>query len=102
VIAGGHDCQPLVFNCTNGTWAYTNFLEQVKKDAGPVKQSSTKQAFELFKNKVEVGANSNVQTLSTLHQNCISCIQPFKSANGAVQEFTTSALDGRLVFWKAP
>lgn len=102
VIAGGHDCQPLVFNCTNGTWAYTNFLEQVKKDAAPAKQSSTKQAFELFKNKVEVGANTNVQTLSTLHQNCISCIQPFKSANGAVQEFTTSGLDGKLVIWKSP
>jgi len=101
VVAGGHDCQPLVFNNTNGTWAFTNLIEQVKA-AAVVKTSGTKAAFDLFKNKTDVGQDSKVQTLITLHQNCITSLQPYKTGANSVSEFTSSALDGKVCVWKAP
>jgi len=80
-IACGHDCLPLVLSNSGGQWAFSNLI-QMKKDAGETKTGGTKAAFELFKNKVEVGANTNVQSLSTLHQNCITCVHSFeKSGN---------------------
>jgi len=100
VIAGGHDCSPLVLSCSGGQWAFSNLI-QMKKDPVEVKTGGVKQAFELFKNKVDVGANTNVQTLSTLHQNCITCIAPYEGKGSEVSKFTTSALDGRLVLWNS-
>jgi len=99
-IAGGHDCSPLVLSCSGGQWAFSNLLTQ-KKDPVEQKTGGVKAAFDLFKNKVEVGANTNVQTLSTLHQNCITCICPFEVVGGEVKKFTTSALDGKLVLWNS-
>jgi len=100
-IAGGHDCSPLVLSNSGGQWAFSNLLS-MKKDPVEQKAGGVKAAFDLFKNKVEVGANTNVQTLSTLHQNCITCICPFEIAgNGEVKKFTTSALDGKLVLWNS-
>jgi len=98
VVAGGHDCSPLVFTNTGGTWAFSNLIQE-KKDATAQKTGGTKQAFELFKNKVEVGANTNVQNLSTVHQNCITCLFPFQVQGTEVKQFTTSGLDGKLVLW---
>jgi len=100
VIAAGHDCSPLVLSNSGGQWAFSNLI-QMKKDPVEQKTGGTKQAFELFKNKVEVGANTNVQALSTLHQNCITCIMPYELKGGDVSKFTTSALDGKLVLWNA-
>jgi actin related protein 2/3 complex subunit 1A/1B len=101
VIAGGHDCSPLVFTTTgDGSWAFSNLISE-KKDPVAQKTGGTKQAFELFKNKVEVGANTNVQTLSTLHQNCVTCVRPFEGTGKDVKKFTTSALDGKLVVWNS-
>jgi len=99
-VACGHDCSPLVLACTSNQWAFSNLI-QMKKDPVEQKTGGTKQAFELFKNKVEVGANTNVQTLSTLHQNCITCIAPFELKGKDVSKFSTSALDGKLVMWNA-
>jgi len=103
LVAGGHDCELVVFANSGGSWAFSNTIAQ-KKEATAQKTSGTQKAFELFKNKVEVGANTNVQTLSTLHQNCITCICPYKviESSGDVKEFTTSALDGKLVLWQSP
>jgi len=100
IVAGGHDCSPLVVNCTGGTWGFSSLI-QGKADPVEKKTGGTKQAFELFKNKVEVGANSNAQELSTLHQNCITCLAPFSSQGTSVKQFTTSGLDGKLVLWNA-
>jgi len=77
IIAGGHDCSPIVLSNTGGQWAFSNLI-QMKKDPVEQKTGGTKQAFELFKNKVEVGSNTNVQNLSTLHQNCITCIAAYE------------------------
>jgi actin related protein 2/3 complex subunit 1A/1B len=102
IVAGGHDCQLVVFTNNGGTWAFSNTIDK-KKDPSAAKTGGTQAAFELFKNKVEVGANTNVQALSTLHQNCITTICPYNiTASGDVKEFTTSALDGKLVMWPAP
>jgi len=99
-IAGGHDCLPLVLANAGGQWAFSNLI-QMKKDPVEQKTGGTKAAFELFKNKVEVGANTNVQTLSTLHQNCITDIHPIEQAGMEVKKFTTSALDGKLIIWNS-
>jgi len=102
IVAGGHDCQLVVFTNNGGTWAFSNTIDK-KKDPSAAKTGGTQAAFELFKNKVEVGANTNVQALSTLHQNCITNICAYNiTASGDVKEFTTSALDGKLVMWPAP
>jgi len=98
VVAGGHDCSPLILTNSGGQWAFSNLIQE-KKDPVAQKTGGTQQAFALFKNKVEVGANENVQTLSTLHQNCITCLAPFEVSGGVVKRFTTSALDGKLVLW---
>jgi len=100
VIAGGHDCSPLVFNTTGDGWAFSNLISE-RKDPVAQKTGGTSQAFELFKNRVEVGANTNVQTLSTLHQNCITCLRPFEGTGKDVKKFTTSGLDGKLVVWNS-
>jgi len=99
-IACGHDCLPLVLSNTGGQWAFSNLI-QMKKDPGETKTGGTKAAFELFKNKVEVGANTNVQSLSTLHQNCITCVSPFEVAGNDVKKFVTSGLDGKVVIWNS-
>jgi len=101
VIAGGHDCSPLVFNTTgDGSWAFSNLIAE-KKDPVAQKTGGTKQAFELFKNKVEVGANTNVQTLLILHQNCIIFLVAFESSGKDVKKFITGALDGKMVVWNS-
>jgi len=100
IIAGGHDCSPLVLTNTGGQWAFSNLIAE-KKDPVATKTGGTQQAFALFKNKVEVGANENVQSLSTLHQNCITCLAAYEMAGNDVKTFTTSALDGKIVVWNA-
>jgi len=102
LVAGGHDCELVVFAATSGTWAFTHIISK-KKEPAAASKGGTAAAFELFKNKVEVGSNTNVQKLDTLHQNCITCLAPYKvDASGNVKEFSSSALDGKLVFWQAP
>eukprot|EP01101_Sappina_pedata_P013193 TRINITY_DN9473_c0_g1_i1.p1 TRINITY_DN9473_c0_g1~~TRINITY_DN9473_c0_g1_i1.p1 ORF type:complete len:375 (+),score=151.17 TRINITY_DN9473_c0_g1_i1:47-1126(+) len=98
IVAGGHDCSPLIISNNGGVWAFSNLIQKTK-DPVAQKTGGVKQAFELFKNKVDVGANSNAQALATIHQNCITCISPFTEAGGSVSSFTTSALDGRMVLW---
>jgi len=100
LIAGGHDCSPLVLGNQGGKWGFSNVITE-KKDAVKQEKGGLNAAFELFKNKVEVGANENVQNLSTLHQNCITCLAPFESTTTEVKKFTTSALDGKIVLWNA-
>jgi actin related protein 2/3 complex subunit 1A/1B len=102
VIGAGHDCSPLVLTNSGGQWNFSNLISEKKSDPVQAKAGGSKAAFELFKNKVEVGADENVQTLSTLHQNCITCLAPFEVAGGSVKKFTTSALDGKLILWTAP
>jgi len=99
-IACGHDCLPLVLTNTGGQWAFSNLI-QMKKDAAETKTGGTKAAFELFKNKVEVGANTNVQSLSTLHQNCITCVNWYQLAGQECKMFSTSAIDGKVVLWNS-
>jgi len=100
IVAGGHDNLPLVISNTGGSWAFSNLIQE-KKDPVAQKTGGTKQAFELFKNKVEVGANENTQKLSTIHQNCITCLTPFEVQGGNVKKFATSGLDGKLVIWNS-
>jgi actin related protein 2/3 complex subunit 1A/1B len=100
IVAVGHDMTPLVISNTGGSWAFSNLIQE-KKDPVAQKTGGTKQAFELFKNKVEVGANENTQKLSTIHQNCITCVTPFESAGGTVKKFATSGLDGKLIIWNS-
>jgi len=38
--------------------------------------------------------------LDSVHQNCVTCVRPFDgSVGGRAVEFTTTGLDGLLVFW---
>jgi len=97
VVAAGHSCSPFQFTNSGGNWALTGPVSEGKKEAQ--KAAGNRAAFDMFKNKVEVGQSTNVQTLDTVHQNCITCLQPYQKAGAEVKQFTSSGLDGRLVVW---
>jgi len=104
IVAVGHDCNPILFTNQGGNWSQTRKLDDqgaaaaaAKKGAG---QNDSRAAFDLFKNKVEVGSNTNITSLNTRHQNTITCIIPYTVAGNSVKEFTTTGLDGVIELWK--
>lgn len=103
VVGGGFDCMPFLYSSSApGSWAFVKSLDENKPKAaaGPKEGGAN---FEMFKNMVEKGStdSNTVNTaVDTKHQNTITCIQPYKMVGTKVTEFTTSGLDGNIVFWK--
>jgi actin related protein 2/3 complex subunit 1A/1B len=96
VVAGGYSCSIQKFTNSGGTWSQTGEMSAQKAEKNV---SSNRAAFDLFKNKVEVGQNVNVQDLDTLHQNAINNLQPFQKTGSDIKQFTSSGLDGKIVLW---
>jgi len=96
IVGVGEDANPTLFQASGGTWKFVGELDKnsTAKSAGP------SNAMNAFKNKDTLGSESaNDTKVDTLHQNTITCIQPFKSTGANVGQFTTSGLDGNLVTW---
>ena len=70
------------------------------KAAGATK-TGTAAAFNMFQTKASKGTDASDATLGTKHQNSISCIYTFRDASRNATQYTTTGVDGRLVFWKA-
>lgn len=103
VVAAGHDCKPFLFSAAApGAWELTKCIDE-KKAAAAGGASATVNKFEMFRNKVDKGTTDQsalATTVDSKHQNTITCIRPFTVAGGVVSEFTTSALEGAVAWWK--
>ncbi|KAG6973222.1 hypothetical protein JG687_00001011 [Phytophthora cactorum] len=108
IVGVGYDFNPLLFSQdANNFWSFSEFVDKkptesaVKKNAGGFNAARS-----LFESKVTRGQSSDAtqhdkNMLWMKHQSNITGIQPYaKSASGGVTEFSTSALDGRVVLWK--
>lgn len=103
LIGAGFSCNPVLFTNTGGKWAVKQELDSKDKAAvaGPAK-SAFADARKLFSDSASKGISvqsggkaSEETTLSTRHQNTITCLWGNKP--GLV---TTSGVDGRILFWE--
>lgn len=102
LVGAGHDCMPFLFTNAGG-WSFTKSFDGEKKEA-PKAGEAGAGARAMFQNMDSRGTtdSSSLQTvLDTKHQNTITCLRPYKKMSGKTTEFTSSGLDGNVVFWKA-
>jgi len=97
LVAGGHDCSPILFSNLDGNWGPVRNLDEKKVE--DKKPAGSQSAFKMFQNKVATGQASGTTKLETKHQNYINCIQGYQGTPGAWKKISTSALDGRIVIW---
>jgi len=55
----------------------------------------------MFQSKVDMGTTENETTLTTQHQNALNSLQPFASAGGKINKFSSTGVDGKLIIWNA-
>jgi actin related protein 2/3 complex subunit 1A/1B len=97
-VAVGHDCTPVLFS-NNGGWKFSKKVDApAGAGAGAVKAVSAR---EMFQKTDTMGTATNETTLSTKHQNTISCVQPFTKSGENVSKYSTTGLDGAIVIWSA-
>ena len=90
VVAVGFDCEPILFK-NSGGWKKEKSLDS--KEATSQKKGNIASMWKTMDSK---GSNTAVETtLQTKHQNTITWIY-----EGAKGSFTTSGLDGNVVWWK--
>jgi actin related protein 2/3 complex subunit 1A/1B len=100
LIVGGHDYIPFAFENKGGNWAFSKELSGEKKAAAK-SAGATRDAFNKFSNKVEVGSDSrDEQIINSIHQNSITQVLPFAAKGDVVSEITSCGLDGKVVLWK--
>ncbi|KAG6609470.1 Actin-related protein 2/3 complex subunit [Phytophthora cinnamomi] len=108
IVGVGYDFNPLLFSQdANNFWSFSEFVDK-KPAESAVKRNSGgfSAARSLFESKVTRGQSSDAtqhdkNMLWMKHESNITCIQPYaRSPSGGVTEFSTSALDGRVVVWK--
>jgi len=112
VVAAGFSMNPTVFKAGgeegNPTWEVSDFLDK-KSDAGaaPAETKKPSSTFEkgktIFADSVSRGikigsGDGKGMEIMTKHKNYITCLQLF-GKGGTVKRITTSALDGRVLFW---
>eukprot|EP01108_Squamamoeba_japonica_P001761 TRINITY_DN1779_c0_g2_i1.p1 TRINITY_DN1779_c0_g2~~TRINITY_DN1779_c0_g2_i1.p1 ORF type:complete len:402 (-),score=182.43 TRINITY_DN1779_c0_g2_i1:55-1260(-) len=101
VVAAGHEYAPFLFQAQqDGTWACVKKLDDKPKAAAPAAGAKVN-AFDMFRNKVNVGEDGPRKgtTQATKHQNCVTYMGIMNGQPGAIATFTTSGVDGRIVFW---
>jgi len=93
VLAGGHDCTPVLFQGNPGAWQFVRDVDQ-----GDQKQQATnanpKAVFEKKSNLGLDGGEENDTTLATKHQNRIIEILSYSST-----AFSTVGCDGNQIIW---
>jgi len=96
VVGVGHGLNPILFENT-GNWTLKRFLDE-KKTAD--KSGASSNAFKMFQNKTNTGQSTDVQTLDTKHQNCITAVAIFGGTPQKVTAVSTTGLDGKLIIWR--
>lgn len=94
VLAGGHDCSPVLFQ---GTPLNFQYIRDVDMGDALAKQSSTTSAKSVFEKKTNLGLDNgeeNETTLPTKHQNRI-----IEIIRHSVSTFSTVGCDGNQIIW---
>jgi len=97
-VGVGHCYDPLLFGKSGAGWAQLGKLTAAK--GGDAAQSAVAANRRMFQQQVATGQGSAVAKLTSVHQNMVCALQYFSSSyGGTAAEFTTSSLDGKIVFW---
>lgn len=96
IVTGGHDCFPVVFSKEGSEWTCGGSLDQQKKAAAG--GMSAMNRFKQLDNKGREDT-SNETVLNSVHQNSICDIQVFGGTRSRCSQFSTTGIDGRMVFW---
>jgi len=108
VVAAGFSMNPTIFKSSGDdsspTWEVNDYLDK-KSESTPTeaKKSTTfDKSKTMFADSVsrgiKLGADGKTMEILTKHKNYITCLQLF-GKGGTVKRITTSALDGRVLFW---
>lgn len=106
LVAGGFDCNPLLFLGDNkGIWKFSRCLDEPKQTARDVKAGS--QLSEAFgklygqsKHRTSVDGVESSKLHANYHENCITSFAPLPLGGKQSQHaFSTTGLDGKLVIW---
>ncbi|KAI5811493.1 WD repeat domain-containing protein [Peziza echinospora] len=89
LVAGGHDCQPVVFHGDERGWSMAYSVDDPSKNARVGKESS---ALNMFRQMDLKGKDSSVDdtTLRTVHQNTIVTIRPYAGSPENITKFSTT------------
>ena len=98
IIAAGYDCEPYRFRGGEQGWELVGSVE-AKRGAGAAVQEES--ARNMFRQMDLRGKAKDDTQLHTTHQNTINTIRVYSGNSGAVQQFSTSGVDGRVVIWNA-
>ncbi|TMW60884.1 hypothetical protein Poli38472_000926 [Pythium oligandrum] len=108
LVGAGFDFNVLLFSTdAKGLWSFNELLDKKPVESAVKRSSGTFDAARsMWQSKVTRGQSSDATlndkgALWTKHESAITDIQAYRrSASGGVTEFTTSALDGRIVLWQ--
>lgn len=102
LVAVGFDNNPAIFVREADGWVFKTFAEKPSdsKDAVAKTSSATSKAFAMFQQAdskgTKFGEAEKKKEVFTTHQNTVNCL---RRADGT--KFSTSGLDGRVIFWDA-
>ncbi len=103
LVAVGYDFTPVVFQLKGDNWELVGKVDTGDETKGATGASGVRSAFNKFQTQSRVGeqnVDNPTTSIKTRHTNAINSIRPYKESNGVVTEFSTSGLDGRVLFWK--
>lgn len=94
LVAGGFDCQPIVFSGDNNGWQLEKSLDDAQGKTGNRNEDESQvSALHLFRQLDLKGVERDETALPTVHQNAIATLR-----NYSQRQISTSG-DGRVVIW---
>lgn len=94
-VGAGYDSIPIIYEFENGQWKEKGPLDTGKSAAATTKKASAfKKSQNMFKQQDTLGAGGGKVGLQSRHQNIINDIRVTDETH-----FTTSGIDGRVLFW---
>ena len=98
LVGAGHSYDPVLFARTAGGWALGKLQGQKAAVAAKGNFANARNMFQAQSTQGQSGSADS--SVSSIHQNLVCGLQLFNhSFAGTAAEFTTSALDGKIVFW---
>ncbi|CAO3574450.1 unnamed protein product [Mortierella alpina] len=96
IVAAGHDCAPHLFEIKGQQWAFSASLDAAvkKADVG----FTARDTFRRMDSRGQSTATNDTE-VNTHHQNTINSIRVFSGTRDHVEQFSTSAIDGKLIIW---
>lgn len=96
VVAAGHDCCPMLFNCDDrGLLTFVSKLDIPKQS---IQRNIS--AMERFRNMDKRATTEDRNTaLDTLHQNSITQVSIYEVDKQDCRKFCTTGIDGAMTIW---